>query len=107
MADTRVDNVVHRCKEILARHYGPRLTKVLRHGSEVRGEATSESDIDLLVVLRGRFNHFEELETIIDLLHEEQLTSDRYISARPADIDEFEAGTVQFYRNVKREGIGV
>jgi uncharacterized protein len=33
--------------------YGPRLVHLLLYGSQERGEATAESDIDVLVVLQG------------------------------------------------------
>ena len=39
--------------EILKRHFGGRLVSVAVFGSLARGEATSESDIDLLVVVEG------------------------------------------------------
>jgi hypothetical protein len=38
------------------------------------------------------------------LLYPIQLGSDRLISAKPALQDEFERGSLQLYRNAKREG---
>ena len=93
-----------RCQEALERHYGARLAKLVLYGSSARGTAKKESDLDLLVLLRGDFDYFVELRTVVDLLYPVQLESDRLISARPAAITDFEAGSVQLYRNAAREG---
>jgi len=39
------------------------------------------------------------------LLYPVQLDTDQLISAKPAPLDEFENGSIQLYRNAKREGI--
>jgi hypothetical protein len=39
------------------------------------------------------------------LLYPVQLDTDQLISAKPAPLDEFEGGSIQLYRNAKREGI--
>ena len=41
--------------------YGDRLVKILLYGSQARGDATRWSDIDLLVVLKGRVRPGEEI----------------------------------------------
>ena len=41
----------------------------------------------------------------IDLLYSLPLESNDLISARPAGTEEFEDGSLQLYRNAKREGI--
>jgi predicted nucleotidyltransferase len=75
------------------------------YGSVARGQASPMSDIDLLVLLNKPFNYFQELRRIIDLLYPIQLDTDQLISAKPAPLDEFESGSVQLYRNAKREGV--
>ena len=96
--------IIQRCKAILASHYGPVFKGLVRYGSVARGRARSTSDLDLLVLLGGPFDYFEELRRIVDLLYPVQLDSERLISAKPAPLDEYERGSVRLYRNAKREG---
>ena len=95
------------CKERLASHYGSRFKGLILYGSMARGTANPESDVDLLVLLEEPFDHFAELEVLIDLLYDLQFDSDRYLSVRPAPSQDFEAGRIQLYRNVQKEGIAV
>ncbi|MDW8322238.1 MAG: nucleotidyltransferase domain-containing protein [Armatimonadota bacterium] len=99
--------VVRQCKSVLAQHYGDRFAGVVLYGSVARGRAQADSDIDLLILLRGPFNTFEELQRIVDLLYPVQLECERLISAKPVPLEDFERGSIQLYRNAKREGIWV
>ena len=45
------NRTIQQCKEVLVRQYGKRLKGVILYGSMARGQATSDSDIDLLVLL--------------------------------------------------------
>jgi len=100
-----VAEIVKRCKAALEGYYGPRFKGLVVYGSEARGQAGPASDIDLLVLLNGPFDYFRELRRIVDLLYPIQLESDRLISAKPAPSDEYERGSIQLYRNAKREGV--
>lgn len=99
--------LIQTCNDILKEHYGTQLQDVILYGSTARNEATTQSDIDLLVILHGTFDYFTELRQIIELLYPVQLESDHLISARPVSAAEFEQGTIQLYRNAKREGIAI
>ena len=101
----RSSDVLGRCRRTLERHYGPRFGGLFLYGSVARGQASSVSDIDLLVLLNQPFDYFDELRRIVELLYPIQLGSDRLISAKPALQDEFERGSIQLYRNAKREGM--
>ncbi len=99
--------VIKQCAEILQQHYGPQFRGLVLFGSLARHEETPESDIDLLVLLDPPFDLIPELYRIVGLLYPLQLESDRLISAKPVPIDEFEQGSIRFYRHVKKEGIRV
>jgi predicted nucleotidyltransferase len=89
----------------LEAHYGRRLDSVILHGSEARRDAGPESDVDLLVLLRGEFDYFRELRALVDLLYPLQLEAERILSALPVSADDYRAGTLQLYRNAAHEGI--
>jgi uncharacterized protein len=98
-------DILEQCKTILTHHYSSRFKGLILYGSIARNQADSGSDIDVLVLLAQPFDYFRELHCIIELLYPLQLESDRLISAKPAPMDDFEHGTIQLYRNAKREGV--
>ena len=99
--------VLQRCKVILENNYQSQFKGLILYGSVARNQASAASDIDLLVLLGQPIDYFKELRKIIDLLYPVQLESEQLISAKPVPVDEFEHGTIQLYRNAKREGVVV
>jgi predicted nucleotidyltransferase len=104
-AYTAISDVLQKCQAVLRRHYGSQLRGVALYGSVARNQPNIGSDIDLFVLLDGPFDYLRELRRIVDLLYPIQLGTDRLISAKPVPADEFEAGTIQLYRNAKWEGM--
>lgn len=102
-----IKQIVNKCKEVLARQYGKRLKGVILYGSMARGEATNDSDIDLLVLLEPPLNYFAELRKLVDVLYPIQLESEQLISAKPVSFNDFEIGSLSLYRNARREGVAV
>lgn len=102
-----IKQIVNKCKEVLARHYGKRLKGVILYGSMARGEATTASDIDLLVLLDPPLDYFTELRKLVDVLYPIQLESEQLISAKPVSLTDFEIGSLSLYRNARREGVAV
>jgi len=100
-----ITEAIQKCRIALESHYGPRFKGLVLYGSVARDQASPDSDIDLLVLLSEPFDYFQELRQIIDLIYPIQLDVDRLISAKPAPVEQFEAGSIQLYRNAKREGI--
>jgi predicted nucleotidyltransferase len=98
-------SVVRKCKAALESHYCSRFKGLVLYGFVARNQADSSSDIDLLVLLSKPFDYFSELRQVIEVLYPIQLESEQLISAKPVPTDEFEHGSIQLYRNAKREGI--
>jgi len=87
--------------------YGNRLQGVVQYGSEVRGDARPDSDIDVLVLLDGPVDHGQELRSCIHATYPLTLAWERPISPQPVDAEEYRAAEWPLYRNAQKEGIAV
>ncbi len=87
--------------------YGERLERLVLYGSQARGDAEPDSDIDVLVVLRGEVNPYQEI------LHSEDVTTavsqqhGVFISPMFVSTDEYRRGDKALLTNVRREGIAL
>lgn len=88
----------------LLKAHGSRLRAVILYGSEARGEAQPDSDVDVLVVLEGPVDYAADLRTNIRALYDLVLALERPISPKPVDVNAFEAEKFPLYRNAKAEG---
>mgnify|MGYP001610502457 CR=1 FL=1 len=99
------DQLLQQIKECLQGVYGDRLQGVVLYGSEARGEATQESDVDILVLIKDPVVLGRDLQTTIRALYPLQLELLRPIHATPVDVKAFDAGEFMLYRIAKEEGI--
>ncbi|MCK4626910.1 MAG: nucleotidyltransferase domain-containing protein [Phycisphaerae bacterium] len=99
------DELLMQVKSILKDAFGERLRGVVLYGSEARGQAGPDSDIDFLVLLDGQPSEPHDSWTCIDALYDLVLELGRPIHAEPVNIADYQAGEFPLYSNASREGI--
>ena len=89
--DERIKNLINRIKALLAKTYGQKIRKVILYGSYVRGQATRDSDIDILVLVDESLNPSEIRESLSDLLFDILLEEGELVLLTPL----LKSGTIE------------
>ena len=100
--------------EILAelRHYfhklyGEKLVQLILYGSQARGDAKPDSDIDILVVLDGQVHAGKEIARTSEFIAALCLDRTVVISRAFASAARFRQEDSPFFLNVRREGVPI
>lgn len=100
-----IQQILLEFKEEVAKLYGSQLVRVILYGSWARGTATDDSDIDLLVVLKGNIIPGREIDRMIDFITDLNLKYDTLISVVPVSDHSYSNINSPLLLNVRREGI--
>jgi predicted nucleotidyltransferase len=100
-------HILEQFRRGLERIYGARLAEVVLFGSQARNEAWSDSDIDVLVVLKGPVDPNLEIPRVSPLASGLSLRHDVVISCVYVSEEDFRADESPLLLNVRREGVTV
>jgi uncharacterized protein len=101
----RVLGIVAELRRRLEGVYGERLEHVVLYGSQARGDADAESDIDVLVVLRGEVQFGAEIQRTSKLIGELALRNNVALSRTFVSSERYACEMSPFLMNVRREGL--
>lgn len=103
--EKRINRLINRIKTHLIELYGEKIRKVILYGSYVRGEATEDSDIDILVLVAPSLNPFEVRESLSDFLFDILLEEGELVSIIAVPEDFYENYHSPLILNIKKEGV--
>ena len=91
----------------LQKLYGVNVPVIRVYGSQARGNASPDSDIDILLLYRRAVNPGKEIQRTAPILADLNLRYGVLISVLPATDGEYQESTEMFWRNVRREGVPI
>jgi predicted nucleotidyltransferase len=85
--------------------YGERLHAVVLYGSYARGEATPESDVDVMVVLEGEVDAWAEIQRMAKSALEVELEYEEMVTLYPVSQGDFDQASQSVLMRARREGV--
>lgn len=97
--------VLTKLKQCLVELYGDRLEQLILYGSQARGEATADSDVDVLIVLKDSVNPGNEIARTGQLTAALSLDYGVVIACVFIAADRYLTEQSPLLLNVRREGV--
>ena len=105
--ELRIKEIIAKTRCGLQEIYGERLDQIILFGSQARGEAQPDSDIDILIVLKDYFHYSQESDRISFLIASLCLEYNILISCAFTTHEQLHYHENAFFRNIRREGLPV
>jgi uncharacterized protein len=107
LLDPHLQAILRVLRQGLVQTIGYELEQVILYGSQARGESRPDSDIDVLIIIRGTINYPDLMQRTSTLVADVSLQHDVVISRTFASQSEWKNAQTPFLINVRREGVAV
>jgi len=105
MSESPVADILRTLRREFSRALGDQLESMILFGSQARGQARPESDIDVLVVVRDDSDYGDLMRRTSPIVSALSLEYDVVISRAFVARERFERERSPFLLNVRREGV--
>lgn len=105
MSESQLANILQKLRQEFSRALGDQLENMILFGSQARGQARAESDIDVLVVVRDELDYGDLIRQTSPIVSALSLEYDVVISRAFVSRERFEREQSPFLLNVRREGV--
>lgn len=102
---TKVRTALHDLQAGLKNLYHENMPAIWIYGSQARGEADSNSDIDVLLLYKNNIQPGEEIQRIGPILADLNLRFQVLISILPAREDQYQNSDSPFWKCIRKEGV--
>ena len=106
----RIHNIIYQFSQQLKEIMGSKLTKVIVYGSYARGDYNSNSDVDVMILVKMSSSEIKKIENqVYDLAFDIEMDTGVDISPIIKNEDQYEywLDTLPFYKNIHEEGVVV
>lgn len=107
MRHPKLSEILQKLRLYFAKLYGDRLFSLILFGSQARNDAQLDSDIDVLVVLRGDLDSWTEIKRTGEFVSNLCLDYGVLICNIFVSAEQFQTQQTAFLRTVNQEGIGL
>ena len=103
----KLPDILTELRHYFEKFYGERLVQLILYGSQARGDARPDSDIDVLVILKDDVNAWEEIDRTSEFTAALCLEHTVVISRAFVSLLRFQSENSPFFLNVRREGVPI
>jgi uncharacterized protein len=105
MKNLRLEVILREVKDYFHLLYQNRLQKIVLYGSQAREDGHEDSDIDLLFILAGVVNPYQEIDRTSEFIARLCLDYNVVVLRHFIAAAKFQSGDNPFLYNIRREGV--